>query len=390
MVATHSMIAASAFAASFDVDRHWNTFHAGAGMVRRGDAVSWNAARGVTPHQALRSHREIFNANQLAAAWQRHLAMHGRTDAFDPQAAFYLAGELEHTLTGVLEEPRPLETALELFNLDSTIAVGATTFRAAREFAAGQARVHSRGGGRVNRVSVQTQTEDWPIHHLTAGHGWDFFESLSDGFAGRNRIASLQRANRNAIDTLANKIWWGLDNEGEPYGLYGVINHPFLNTVDMAVGGSRASLTADPDGSLQALHQLIDFPRATYRGVYSPDKVAMPGRLRLHLAETEMGDGRDKLLLQRFWEANPHLSSESDIVTADELQDAGGPGIDGIFCYNSAPGRGISLPMPQGTTMLPAFQVDSLNWEVVMYMSLGGAWMPEPRNQVMGFIDINA
>ena len=391
MVASNIILADNGLAApSFDVSAYMDEFHAGAGMVRRGDSISWNVERGASPYTAMAAYRQRHNAHMFQQQLELKHGMQGRRDAFDPQAGWHLAGDLEHTLTTVLREEHPLETATELFTLDSTIPVGATDFRATRMFESGQARVHGfRGGSRVNRVSVQRQTEKWPIHPLTCGFGWNLFEAQSDSFSGSNRTAELQRISRNAIDRLANKIWWGLDDEGEPYGLYGVINHPFLNTVDIAVDGSRASLTADPDGALQALHQLIDFPAVTYRGVWSPTDVAMTSRMRLRLAETEMADGRDRLLLERFIMANPHIGSEANIHTADELRDAGGAGIDGVLAFRRDE-RGIKLPMPQGVTMLPAFQIDPLNWEVVMWASIGGAWMPEPRNQVLGLWDSNA
>lgn len=361
-------------------------FHHSAGsQVRRDGQPSWRGpGGGGGGGVGLREYRQAINARHIDAALHRH-SLTGRSDSFSAGAGFHLARDLEFIHQEVQEEKFALPNALRLFDVDESIPVGANSHTMRRRYHTGEARVYRGGGSRVPRVNVQQREESWPIRHVVAGYAWDIFGAASDQFASSGYIQSLARGARDVIMQLTNEIWWGLDNAGEPHGLYGVLNYPWLPKKDIATGASRATVAAAPDTTLGELHDLVNFPHQVSKSTFQPDTLVMTNRLHDVLSSVRFAAGSDTTILQHFMANSAHITS---VEIAWELEDAGGDGVDGILAYRRGD-RGIQLAMPQGVTQLPV-QLVGLEHEITNYASIGGVVMPDVLNNVLGFWDTNA
>jgi len=358
-------------------------FQVGAGMQRRTDgAPVWGGPSGQATRD-LAAYRQAINARRIDAAL-RAVAVTPRQDAFASNAGFHLARDLEYIHNEVLTEEFPLPSAMTLFDVDESVPAGANTHTIRRMYESGEARVYRGRGSRVPRVGVQQREESWPIRHLVAGYGWDIFEAASDQFAGAGMLQQQARIARDAILRLANRIWWGLDGVGEPHGLYGVLNYPWLPKKDIATGVSRATVAADPDTTLGELHDLVNFPHQVSKSVFQPDTLVMTNRVHDVLTSVRFAAGSDTTILEHFLRNSAHIKR---VEIAWELEDAGGTGVDGILAYRRDQ-QGIQLVLPQGVTQLPV-QVDGLESEVVNYASIGGVVMRNVLNNVLGYWDTN-
>lgn len=387
----NSTIMAAALGARMDASRFTaahTSFHTGAGMTRRTDgAPNWggpSAGRSGGAVIDLATYRRKINARRIDQAL-RQIDADGRNDTFSANAGFHLARDLEFIHAEVLTEQFPMPKAMELFDVDESIPVGAITHTIRRQYEHGEARVYRGGGSRIPRVGLQQREETWPIRHLVCGYGWDIFEAAASQFAQSGLLQSLARVARDAILELANRIWWGLDSVGAIHGLYGVLDYPWLPKKDIATGFSRATVVANPDTILGELHDLVNFPHQTSKSVFQPNTLVMTNRVHDVLSSVRFAAGSDTTILEHFLRNSAHIER---VEIAWELEDAGGTGVDGILAYRRDQ-RGIQLVMPQGVTQLPV-QVNGLESEVINYASIGGVVMRDVLNNVLGFADTTA
>jgi len=308
-----------------------------------------------------------------------------RKDGFSANAGFNLARDLEDISSEVLEEKFPIPNALKYFSVDTSVAVGATTYTLRRIYSMGQARVYGGPGSRIPRVSVQKREESFNIRHIVCGYAWDIFEDASAGYANSGLLGQLARVARDAIMELANRIWWGLDNVGQIHGLYGVLDYPWLPKQVIAQSFDKATVEANPRATLAILHEIVNFPHENSKSVFQPDSMLMTNAVYDVLSSVPLSAGSDTTIMAHFLANSKHIGS---VDIAHELEDAGGAGVDGILAYRKD-SRGIQITMPQGITQLPV-QENGLEKEVINYMSLGGAVMKDVLNNILALVDTNA
>lgn len=359
-------------------------FHSAAGVQVRADgAGAWAGPSGGTP-VSLADYRVKINARRIDARL-RGGSLTGRADGFSTNAGFHLARDLEYIHNEVLTEEYPIPNAMRLFDVDESVPVGASTHTIRRIYDQGEARVYRGRGSKIPRVGVQQREESWPIRHLVAGYGWDIFEAAAAQFANSGLLQQQARIARDAILRLANRLWWGLDGASEAHGLYGVLNYPWLPKRDMPTGVSRATVKADPDAALGALHDLVNHPHQVSKSVFQPNTLVMTNRVHDVLSSVRFAEGSDTTILEHFLRNSAHINN---VEIAWELEDADGEGVDGILAYRRDQ-QGIQIVMPQGVTQLP-IQENGLESEVINYASIGGVVMRNVLNNVLGYWDTNA
>lgn len=329
--------------------------------------------------KALAEHRTDSNAATI-----NRVARDGglRRDAFDPNAGFHLARQLEHIHQQVLEEPFPVYNAYRLFPVDTSVPPGARSHTVRRVYYHGEARVHRGGGQDVPRSGVTQREQEFPVRHLVSSYGWDIFEAASSQFANSGLLTKLARGARDAIMELENRLFWF---GAARHGLYGVTNYPWLPKRVVATPFTEAQVVSDAKAILRALHDLVNWPAENSKGVFGPNKLVTTKRLRNFLFDTPWGTNGDTTLGEHFLKSNSHIDA---IEEAWELEDLGGTGIDGMLAYRNDQ-RGISLVVPQGITSLPA-QALGFDNTVYSYSSIGGVIMPDVGNNILGYITTDA
>lgn len=303
----------------------------------------------------------------------------GRGDGYSANAGYHLARDLEHIIEEVLTEPFPLPNAFRVFNLDESIPAGAASYTIRRQYEIGEARVWRGPGSEVPRVTLQQREESQPIRHLVSGYGWDLFEMLADRFANKNRQADLLRVCRDVLMQLANRIWW---QGSEADGLFGIFNYPYLPKKVIPEGFSQATVAANPDDTLAAMHSLANFPQEVSKGEYVPDTICLTNHVQNVLSQVRFASGSDVTILEHFMKTTPHIKR---VEVCWELEDAGGSGVDGILVCRTDQ-RGIRPVMSEGVTQLPV-QEKGLESSVINYMSIGGVRINDPLCNVLGFAD---
>jgi hypothetical protein len=185
------------------------------------------------------------------AATVRQLAVEhaGRRDALTGQAGAF-PRDLEHIYAEVLgEERRPLNAA-KLFRVDGRVPLGARTHTVRRRLGQGDVQVY-RGGVEIPVVRGSSVEEQFRVIHLVTSVQTDYFELLSDSFAGRNAFADDSRDAVRFLEERANLITFEGDG---PSKVWGVLNYPHLAKAVAAVPLTSAAIIADPAGSRAELN----------------------------------------------------------------------------------------------------------------------------------------
>ena len=305
-----------------------------------------------------------------------------RRDAFDPNAGFHLARQLEFIHQQVLEEPFPVYNAYRLFPVDTSVPPGARSHTVRRVYYHGEARVHRGGGQDVPRAGVTQREQEFPVRHIVSSYAWDIFEAASSQFANSGLLTKLARGARDAIMELENRLFW---YGAARHGLYGVTNYPWLPKRVVSTPFTEAQAASDSRAILRALHDLVNWPAENSKGVFGPNRLVTTKRVRNFLMDTPWSGSIDTTIGEHFLKTN---SAIQGIDEAWELENLGGEGIDGMLAYRNDQ-RGIMLCVPQGITSLP---VQALGFDntVYSYSSIGGVVMPDVGNNILGYITTDA
>ena len=305
-----------------------------------------------------------------------------RADGFDANAGYALALDLTHMHAEVLTEPRPIRSALEIFNRDTSVPFGARQVRVVRQYGSGRAQLH-RGGQNIPRVGISRKEEFYPIVYPVAGYVLDVFEQASNRFMGGNLPSDKASECVDAIEELINHLAW---NGDDAFNVQGVLNYKWLARRTITQGFSAATVAANPQATLAALTDLVRWPQANSKGAMRPDSVCWSERIDAALAQIPSSSYGNATIRELFLKANPHIVN---VFVVPELEDAGGAGIDGIFAFLKEGRRGVRLVLPQGVTFLP-MQTIGLDMLVPSFAATGGIRMEDIGNQILGLADTSA
>ena len=305
-----------------------------------------------------------------------------RNDAANATQGLHFARDLEHVYAEVLLEPRPVQNAMRLFPIDTTVPRGAKFHTIRRTYGDGEAKVYRGRGERIPRVGISAKEETFNVRHYVTSWICDIFEIASSGFANVDKQAELLRVARDIMDDFLNwQTWYGDDENGLP----GVLNYPWIRKKVVATPFVEGS---DPNDVIRELHRLVDFPYLSQRQSFKPTVIVFSPRVHSYLKQTRIGPDTDKTILAQFMDTNAHIER---VEEAHELQNDPDdpipgvpPGQDVILAYR--PDRlGISNVIPQPFTTLP-MQEMGFELTTYAYMSHGGVIMREVGNNIIGFV----
>lgn len=325
----------------------------------------------------LKEVRMRTNAYNFNEHLRKHAAIRGDAAGFNQNAGYHLARELEYIHEQELEEKWPLPTSLEIFGMDNSVPVGAKTHTVRRTYDHGEARVYKGPGDKAPRSDVTRREESRDIRHIVGGYAWDIFEEMGSGFANSGLLKQRQRVTNMAMMRLANRLNWGLT--GSQYGIYGVLNYPYLPRKVASQAFTEANVVANPDLILRELHAAADFPEIFSDDVFYPDTMVITNRVHRILSTVRFGAGSDTTILQHFLENSAHIKQ---VKVAWELKNVDGTaGQDGIF-FCRTDEAGVMIVMPQGITPLPVQSVGFEN-QIPHWMSVGGVTMWDVLNNLL-------
>lgn len=325
------------------------------------------------PEMAARVDSALKRAHEIASGRGEQV----RFDAFSASAGLHMARQLEHIYSEVLREPFPVQNAMTLFPMDTSVPPGAKTHTVRRVYQDGEVAVYRGGTTPIPRVGVSQQERTFPIRHYVTSFVYSLFEQLSSAFANTGLVAELLRTARDLMQEFLNqKTWYG----DEVNGIYGVLNYPWLSKKVVATPFDGS---ADPDDVIAELNALVNYPKRVSKATLKPDTLVTSIRVRDYLMNTRMGTVSDTTIGEYWLRTNSQ--GIKSIEEAWELEGVGPGGTDGMLAYRKDR-LGVVNVVPQSFTTLP---VQSLGFEdtTFAYMSHGGILMRDVGNNILGWID---
>lgn len=287
--------------------------------------------------------------------------------------------DFEHTRQRVLEQKMQPLNFSRLFPTAGDVPLGATSYTVRREVYSGKADFH-RGGSDVPVARARRVEESFNVRYIVCGIQTNYFEALSGGFAGLNQYAADLKAARRAMAEKLNSTCW---SGAKAQGLYGLLDYPDLAKMSMSVEHTPAVAQSNPKAIAADLLNLISRPHIDSGTIFQPNKVVCSPRLRRLYAETKYDPtSTDTTILQWVLNAQPP-GAPVEFEVAQELADAGGTGIDGIFAYSDYEDA-IAHTLVQAPVPLPVFQSGPFEQMTVLFAATGGVAMHDVGAHILG------
>lgn len=306
-----------------------------------------------------------------------------RADAGSPSTSSGLlfARDLEYIYSRVSEEKVANLNALQIFGIDSSVPVGATSHTVRRFGDAGEASFYKAGMG-VPTVSLAAVEESFGVAHLVAGLEIDFFEALSHGFAGLREYERKLRAVRKVIDRMLNRIAWFGSKE---FNLYGVLNYPhvvkrlFAETID------APTTAAEFDAMLAAFNAIANRAAEAHKETAAPNRMVTSPRIMRFMAQTHHPQYNTSLMDQ-FLRDQALINR---VESAWELQEAGPSSTDVILLFDDRdPDARPTFEMVQPFATLPV-QNDGFSQKQVGYATTGGMVIRDVRAASINYATVS-
>lgn len=302
-----------------------------------------------------------------------------RFDAFDASAALFQAQQLEHRYAEVLREPAPMNNALSLFPIDSSVSPGARTHTVSRLYTDGEVKVH-RAGMDVPRVGLSQQEQTFQVRHYVTSFVYDLFEALSAGFANFALVSELLRTARDVTNEFLNAMtWYGSADDG----IYGVLTYPWLAKTISAVEMHAATASTSTQ-IIAELNRILNYPQENSKSTMRPNTVVMSPRLRNYIMGTPRSTTTDTSIGKWWLDNFASGKGITSIEEAQELQGVGPGGTDGILFYRRDR-LGISNVIVQPFTTLPV-QSQGFDNVTLCYMSHGGVIMRNVGGSILAWV----
>ena len=175
-------------------------------------------------------------APEIAVNRARRAGTDLRADALNT-AGGLIGREMLVQMMPVIEEPLPVFEFSEVAEVDSTLPLGADSYRLEYQRLTGEAQV-MRSGQTAPLVDASRDRVDRPHHILWSRSTVDFRERANGEFAGLNVAQIKQAAHEPAHLSAVDGLFW---NGNDTLGHWGVFNHPVLP--EYSTGLTLSSLT---------------------------------------------------------------------------------------------------------------------------------------------------
>lgn len=300
----------------------------------------------------------------------------GRNDALQG-AAGGLPRDFEHIYNEILLEERQPNNFQKLFQMDRRVPLGARTHTVRRRMGSGDVAIY-RGGNEVPRVRGSVVEEEFRVLHLVTAVEVDWFEMISDSFAGRNAFADDSRDAIRFIEERTNTI--AFDGEAS-LQVFGFLNYPTLAASVSSVSFTAAAITAAPAATRAELNRLANFAIETSGGTFRPTRFATSIRIRNRLMQIQNSTASDRSVGATWLDGHETINA---IEGVRELRAIGPNGEDGLIFYDDAL-QSTAFVMIQPPTPMPAHAINAFRNQVVYVSTLGGMVMRNVGNNLLAF-----
>jgi hypothetical protein len=300
-----------------------------------------------------------------------------RRDALTGQAGAF-PRDLEFVYAEVLNEARRPLNAMRMFRIDTRVPLGARTHTVRRRLGVGDSQIY-RGGLEIPVVRGSYVEEQFRVIHLVTSVLTDYFELLSDSFAGRSQFADDTRTAIRVLEERMNQIAFSGDG---PSKVWGVLNYPHLAKTASAFAFTAANVAADPDGARAELNRLANYAIEASGGAFRPNRVATSIEVRNILTQTQNSTASDRSVAAIWLDGQEVIRQ---IEGAHELRGIGPAGEDGILFYDDQI-NSTAIVVVQPPTPLPAHAINALQNQTIYVATIGGAVMREVGNNLLAYV----
>lgn len=304
-----------------------------------------------------------------------------RGDSFTGSMGIFKPRDLTAKMRRVMEERLPPLTADEAFPINTEIQPGFKFYEQFRTYSTGEA-VAYRGGSGVDipAVGIGAASVTQPIVYMASKIELDWMTMTSAQQVGLDVQARKMRAGRRVIAELRNRwIWEG----NQSLNLYGVLNHPYMDTAVSTVAYTSASAA---DDIVEDLGYWANYAENESGSTFRPNTLAIAPKLANDLRNRRYGDNADKSILDWFLSANPHIER---VILCRELNDALSSGVHGMLFYRRGAGNAdssLEIVDAMGATLLPPDQ-RALITEMYMLAGTGGLNQTEAGDNLLVYVE---
>lgn len=274
--------------------------------------------------------------------------------------------DLTYKFKTVMEQKLPPMNALRIFPVNTEVPPGALDYEQYRSYSTGEAVVYRGGtGADIPEVGIGQASFKQPVAYIVTKASINWLEQLRTNMAGLDTQARKMLAARRAMDELVNR--WAF-NGSEALNMYGLLNHPYVDTALSAVVYSDDT-TADDIAS--DFGDWANYADNESGSTFQPNTLLIAPKLANYLRNRKYSDDASKSLMDWLLGANPHIAK---VELVRELNDAGGTGVHAMhFCRlgGGTADSSLELVIPMAPTLLPPDR-KALATELYMVGAFGG------------------
>jgi len=305
-----------------------------------------------------------------------------RGDAFDPGIGMFNPRDLTHRFKRVMEERMPPLSSQKVFPINTEVPPGALAYEQYRTYSTGNAVVYRGGNGDdVPEVGIGQATFQAPVVYVISKATINWLEQFRSNMTGLDTQTRKMRAARRVIDELENK--WAFNGSSD-YNLFGLLNHPYVDTALSSVNWGAATAADDIAADFGVW---ANYAENESNSTFAPDTLLIAPKLHNQLANRRYGDNADKSLLDWMLSANPHITR---VEKVRELNDAGGTDIHAMaFTRNGVGGADSSAEIVKAMTptLLPP-ELRALSSEMFLVSGFGGLNQREAGDNLIVYVDV--
>lgn len=296
-------------------------------------------------------------------------------------AGVFSSMELTHRMKRILEEPLPPLNSREVFHVNTDPRPGSRSYEQYRFSGAGKAVVYRGGmGSDIPEVGIAQAQFIAPIVYMVSLATIDILEEMSAGLTGLDlNSRKLERARR-AIFELQNEWTWTGSQE---HNLFGLLNHPFIDTAVSQVDYVTATAALD---ILADLYVWADYADSASSQTFRSDTLVISNKLKNALTGRIVPDTNGRNVLQMLLEHKPHIKK---VIPVRELDGRGGSASVHVLAFMRS-GSGADSSAEIVSAMEPVFlpaDRSALGTRSIMMAGFGGLNATEVGSMLVVYVN---
>lgn len=295
-----------------------------------------------------------------------------RADAFSGSASSFGSQDLIQNYGKVFEEKRPPVKYRDTFAVESTIPIGADSYRVRMNVSSGEAQRY-RMGAQTSQVAMGVKEEVRPVHIYVASYNVPWLYGANGAFAGLDLNARLLASARMAVEYVYDELSFvGADDS------WGLKNYPQLSRFTATT--ALASMSAD--NLKDFLITVLRRPAENSKTAIQPTVIEVAPAI-MTAATTLTLTGTSTTVAAWIAQQQNGAGSTYKIMENWRLTDFGGTGIHGAFARGEGDGTLSVEATPPLVVPGPASE-----WSQTTYVvgQFGGAINPYPIGMEIGLV----